>query len=96
MGKGLVEDKFAIAVALEIKGGQRHQGVPSPQTQMTGLPSLAWHNAAAGLQGMEPGPGVKGQGILMGWSSVLQQRLKLIRGDFSGGPMPAGLQVGHP
>ena len=61
LGKRLVKDEFAVAVSLEIQGGHGHKGFIPPEPQMAGLPALAGHDAAAGLQGMQPVPGKKWQ-----------------------------------
>ena len=88
LGKGLVKDKFAVAVALEIKGSHADQALTAPEAEMAGLPALVRHDAAAALEGLQPLPAVEGQ------PRGLHQLIPLLLGDLRQLAMPAGLHWG--
>lgn len=97
LGEGLVEDELPVAVALEVQGGQGHQPPLAPEPQVAGLPALAGHDAAAGLQVVQPSPAVEGAIHRLGRSlpGAPHQGLPLVFRDLLCGLMPADLQLGH-
>ena len=54
LGKGLIKNKFPVAVPFEIQGGHRDQAVPLPKPQVAWLPALPRHNTSAALQPHQP------------------------------------------
>ena len=66
LGEGLIKDEFSVAVSLEVQRSQGKQALPAPEAEVTALPALPRHDAAASLQLMEPAPLVEGNGVRNG------------------------------
>ena len=82
-GKGLVEHKLAIAVALEEQRSHRNRDVLTPEGQMQGLPALLGNDASGAFQGLQPTPAVEGD------RGVSNQAVPLLLRYFVDGAMPA-------
>ena len=97
LGKTLVKNKLAIAVALEIEGGRRHQRGAPPQAEMTALPTLPGHDAATGLKAVQPAPAKEGQGTAAGPNilPIPQQSIPFGLRKVGHRLVPADLQLSH-
>ena len=89
LGEGLIENEFAVAVALQVERRQGHQRLAAPDPQMAGLPSLTGNDAAGGLQTMQPAPAEEGD------AGRATEFLPLGFADPGGGGVPAGLEFSH-